>query len=135
MSDFEKWRAFFANDRYAELAGIGLLEAENGRAKASLTVNDSHMNALGIVHGGALFTLADFTFAVAANSHGRRAVLIQASMTFSRPTTGGTLTADAREVSRTRTLGNYEISIRNQAGKIVATFTGVAYITDQEIGG
>ena len=67
-------RAFFKNDRFARLSGIELLDAGPGWAKAQMAVGDQHLNAADVVHGGALFTLADLVFAVASNSHGRLAL-------------------------------------------------------------
>jgi acyl-CoA thioesterase len=50
--------------------------AGHGRAQAKMTLQPHHCNALGTVHGGAIFTLADFAFAAASNSHGTVAVAL-----------------------------------------------------------
>jgi len=51
---------YFKNDQFAAHNNIELVEAGHGRAKAKMTLHPHHWNGLGTVHGGALFTLADF---------------------------------------------------------------------------
>ncbi len=55
-------------DQYGELLGIEVVEAGEGRATATLTVGERHANFLGLVHGGAVFSLADAALAAASNS-------------------------------------------------------------------
>ncbi len=86
-----------------------------------------HLNGLSIAHGGALFTLADFAFALASNSHGTVAVAVNASISIMKATTEGTLWAEAREVSKNHRLGTYTVEIRDDAGDLVALFQGLAY--------
>lgn len=117
----------FKNDQFASRNGIELLEAAEGHACAKMDLQPHHWNALGTVHGGALFTLADFAFAAACNSHGTVAVAIEANITFMKAAIAGTLHATAREVARNFKLGSYCVEIRNDAGELVAQFQGLAY--------
>ncbi|MEG1528974.1 MAG: PaaI family thioesterase [Clostridia bacterium] len=65
----EKAREVFASDLFAtKLAGITIDEVVTDYAKCSMRITENHLNAEGYIMGGAIFTLADFTFAVAANS-------------------------------------------------------------------
>lgn len=118
---------FFRNDRYAELSGIEIVEVGEGRAKARLTVSERHLNGVDLVHGGAIFTLADLAFAVASNSHGTVAVAINASVSFLKAARSGTLQAEAVEVSRNPRLGSYTVTVTDDAGDIVAIFQGMVY--------
>ena len=52
-------RSFAQNDRFAAHVGIELLEVSEGYAKACLTVCPHHLNGAGMLHGAAIFTLAD----------------------------------------------------------------------------
>ena len=62
-------RAVFAADRYAtELTGIEIASAGDHEATCTLTLAARHCNARGVAMGGALYTLADFAAAIAANS-------------------------------------------------------------------
>ncbi len=129
----ENWKNYFKNDKFAAHTGIELIEVCPGSAKAQLEIAAHHLNALNIVQGGAIFTLADFTFAAASNSYGQQAVAVQVSISFLQATSSGTLIAEAREVSRSRKIGNYQVLVFAEDGSKVAVFNGVAYIKKQEI--
>jgi len=120
-------KQYFAGDQFAARNGIELLEAANGCAKAKMTLHPHHWNGLQTVHGGAIFTLADFAFAAAANSHGTVAVAIDANITFMKAAVSGTLWAEAKEVSKNFKLGSYAVAVRNDQGELVAQFQGLAY--------
>ncbi len=118
---------FFKNDRFAQHCGIELLDIAEGRAKAKMVIRDSHLNGVNLVHGGAIFTLADLAFAAASNSHGTVAVAINASIWFVKAATQGTLYAEAEEVSCNPKLATYSIKVTDDAGEIVALFEGMVY--------
>ena len=67
MSEIEKVREIFKNDRFATEMGAQIDEIGDHSAKVSLIINEHHKNAMGGVMGGVYFTLADFAFAVASN--------------------------------------------------------------------
>ena len=117
----------FQRDQFAARSNIELLTAGPGRATAKMTLHPHHLNGLGTVHGGAIFTLADFTFAVACNSHGTVAVALEASIVFMKAATTGTLWAEVREKSKNFKVGLYLVEVKDDAGDLVAQFQGVAY--------
>jgi acyl-CoA thioesterase len=118
---------FFKRDRFAAHSGIELVEIAEGRAKARMAIQDCHRNGVDIVHGGAIFTLADLAFAAASNSYGTVAVAINASIWFVKAAREGTLYAEAREVSRNPKLAVYAIEVTDDAGELVAKFEGMVY--------
>lgn len=126
-------KAYFAKDRYAALTGIEIIEAREGYCRASLTIEDKHLNALNVVQGGALFTLADLAFAVASNSHGQQALAINASISFLTGKTSGTLYATATEIGKPKRLGSYDVLITDEKGEVVATFTGMVYRKNEKL--
>ncbi len=119
---------FFGTDRFARENGIRIVEVRAGYARTEMTVEPRHLNAVGILQGGAIFTLADLAFAAACNSHGVLAIGSQADISWFKAVKTGTLTASAEEVSRTRTLSTCLIRITDANGELVALFKGVAYI-------
>jgi len=129
----EELKQLFKHDQYAAHSNIELLTAGPGRATTRMVLQPHHLNALKTVHGGAIFTLADFTFAVACNSHGTIAVALEASIVFIKAATSGTLRAEAREVSKNFKVGLYLIEIKNDAGDLVAQFQGVAYRKNERL--
>ena len=63
MSDLDEARVFTAKDRYAtEVTGIVLEEVGVHYAKCSLKLDERHINAIGQVMGGVIYTMADLTF-------------------------------------------------------------------------
>ena len=124
---------FFQQDQYAPHSNIELLTAGPGQATAKMVLHPHHLNALKTVHGGAIFMLADFTFAVACNSHGTMAVALEASIVFMKAATTGTLWAEAREQSKNFKVGLYVVDIKDDHGDLVAQFQGVAYRTKDKL--
>jgi len=123
----ENLKRYFENDKFAARSDIELLSVSPGQARAKMTVHPHHWNGLGTVQGGAIFTLADFAFAAAANSHGTVAVAINVNITFMKAATAGTLWAEAREVSKNYKLGSYTVEVKDDQGDLVALFQGMAY--------
>jgi acyl-CoA thioesterase len=120
-------RSMLARDRFAAHAGITLLEVSEGVARARMAVEPSHLNGVGVAQGGAIFTLADFAFAAASNSHDRVAVAIDVSISFVKGVSRGTLLAEAREVALTERLSTCVVRVIDEAGELVALFKGTAY--------
>jgi acyl-CoA thioesterase len=123
----EHMKEFFKKDRFANSVGIELLEVSAGTARASMEIKDHHLNAVGIVHGAAIFTLADLVFAMASNSHGTVAVAVNVSISFLRAASGGTLFAEAMEVSRNSKLASYTIRVTDESDDLIAIFQGMVY--------
>lgn len=125
---------FSENDHFARHCGIVLLKVKLGWAKAKMEIQPHHMNGAKTVHGGAIFTLADFTFAAAANSQGKLALAINTTISFLKPTHGGTtLYAEAEELSVNRRLGYYQVKITDDKRQLVAQFQGTAYRKEESL--
>jgi acyl-CoA thioesterase len=130
MSDLH---AFFAGDRFAAGAGIELLSVAEGSARARLAVEERHLNAAGVVQGGALFTLADLAFAAASNSRGRVALATSAEIRFVKAVRSGVLVAEAREEAASRRFSTCVVRVSDEAGELVALFTGTAFRKDDPL--
>lgn len=123
----EQIKQLFKNDKFAQYNGIELLEVSEGSARAKMEINKNHFNGIGIVQGGAIFTLADFTFGAAANSYGTVAVAINVNISYMKSSKGGTLFAEAREISKNPKIGTYTIDVTDEDGELIAIFQGMAY--------
>lgn len=130
MSTLEKIRARFQNDRFAtEATGIVIDLAEPGKAVCSLTLTERHMNENNVPMGGAIFTLADLTCAVAANGYSEKKTVTQnASITFLAPAKGERLIAEAACLREGRTTSLYMVDIRDELGTYVAHATVNGYV-------
>jgi acyl-CoA thioesterase len=121
-------REFFRRDRFARRSAIELVDVSAGYAKARMTLDpDWHHNGIGIVHGGAIFTLADFAFAAASNSHGTVAVAVNCQITIMKAAATGVLVAECREQAKNPKLGTYTAEVRDADGALIALFQGLAY--------
>jgi acyl-CoA thioesterase len=126
--DMNTVQAFFNKaDAFASHNGMTLTEVREGYAKAEMLLQPYHMNGAGTVHGGALFTLADFAFAAASNSRGLLALSINSSISIFKGAKEGRLIAEAREASHSPKLASFEVSVRNEAGQLMASFQGMVY--------
>ena len=124
MRTLEESRAFFHGDRFAlEACGIAIDEVGDGEAKCSMPLTPLHLNAAGVAQGGAVYTLCDTAFAVAANAGGALTVSLGANITYLRPGTGGRLFAVARRLSEGRTTCLYRIEVTDEKGALVAFAT------------
>jgi acyl-CoA thioesterase len=132
MTD-EQIKAFFRNDRFAEHVGIELLEVSSGKARARLEIDDRHLNAVGVAHGAAIFSLADLVFAVASNSHGTVALGVNVSVSFMKGARRGTLTAEAEEMSLNPKLATYQIRVTDQADNLIALMQGTVYRKQEQL--
>ena len=118
---------FFRNDRFAAHVGIELLEVAPGRARAQLEIDERHLNAVGVAHGAAIFSLADLVFAVASNSHGTVALGVNVAVSFMKAARRGRLIAEAEEVSINPKLATYLIRVSDESGEPVALMQGTVY--------
>lgn len=121
---------YFRNDRFAACNGMELVELRPGYALARMTVGPQHLNSVGIVQGGALFTLADLAFAGACNAAGKLAVGVTMSISCVQATRTGTLNAEAVEIARSRRISTCSVRVTDDRGELVAMFQGTAYIKD-----
>lgn len=108
------------NDVFAAHIGAEIVEISPGYARAEMDIEERHLNGAKVVQGGAIFTLADFAFAGGANSYGKRATAMSASITYMRPGTGKKLIAEAKEVSCGKKTCLFDVLVCNDEGKKVA---------------
>jgi acyl-CoA thioesterase len=123
-----------ANDQVAVAYGMKVEEVRPGFARVSMKVKKEMLNAVELIQGGATFSLADFAFAVASNSHGQVAVALSANIYYpASAKEGDFLVAEAREISRTRRTGLYQVEVRRKDGALVALFTGNVFFREDSV--
>lgn len=128
MTPLEEARKYFADDCYATCStGCDILEVGEKYAKCVLHLDGRHCNAVGQVMGGVAYTLADFTFAVAANFRQGKTVTVNASISYLGTVKGKVLYGESRLIKDGRRNCFYEVSVTDDMGNLVAVanFTGV----------
>lgn len=121
MNTIEEVRAYFERDRFATENNCYIEEIGDNYAKCSMTLSDRHKNAMGNLMGGATFTLADFTFAVATNWKEPCCVSINSNISFAGKCKGTKLIAEAHCLKSGRSACFYHIEIHDDLGNLVAT--------------
>lgn len=123
----EDTRRIFEGDRFAIENGAVIEEIGDHSATCSLTVTDSHRNAMGAVMGGVYFTLADFAFAVAANREAMGCVSLRSDISFLCPAKGKKLIAKAVCLKDGRSTACYRVDVTDDAGNLTAVVTVTGY--------
>lgn len=119
---------FMRRDELARHLGIELVDMRLGSARAAMIVGPQHLNAHGILHGGAVFTLADFAFAAAGNSHGQIALALHVDINFlNTAPVGAKLLAEATEEYLGNRTALYHLSVTTEDGTLIAACHGMVY--------
>ncbi len=109
------------------LLGIEVVETDYGYAKLVMPFHEKLTQPYGIVHGGAIFSLADSAVAVATISMvepERKVLTIEMKINFLAPVTDGVMEAKARVLRKGRIIPA-EVDITNNGvliAKAIATY-------------
>jgi acyl-CoA thioesterase len=113
---------------FARKFGLRLVELDEGCSKVEMRFTPDMENIFGMAHGGAIFALIDEAFQTACNAYGTVAVALNVQVTYvASPISGSLLTAEAKEFSRTNKVANYDIKVKDDQGKLIASCQALAY--------
>lgn len=127
MTDLERVREQFANDRFATENGMVVEEIGDHYAKCSVEIQERHLNAMGGVMGGVHYTLADFAFAVASNWQKPGVVGLNCDISYLSTVKGKKLIAEARLVKDGRSTCVYIVDITDELGTKVAIVQAMGF--------
>jgi acyl-CoA thioesterase len=120
------------NDLFSRWLGIEPVLIEEGHCVLKMTVRKEMLNGFSIAHGGITYSLADSALAFASNSHGRKSVSVETSISHTATVKeGDILTATAELASLSTKIGVYHITIKNPEDTVVALFKGTVYRTSR----
>lgn len=120
----EQAREFFKADRFATYkTGIVIDEIGENYSKCSFDITPDDVAAHGSVMGGAIFTLADFAFAVAANSGGQLTVTVNSNINFISMPKDKKLIAECNCLKNGKRACFFEVVITDGQGNLVANVT------------
>lgn len=122
MSKLDEAREMFSKDLYAtKVTGCVIDEWREDYSRCSMKVTPDHRNAYGGIMGGAIYTLADFAFAVASNFDKEIAtVSVVGQASFMASSKGSVLFAEANLLKDGRSNCFYEVRVTDDLGKLVA---------------
>ncbi|NNF01060.1 MAG: hotdog fold thioesterase [Bacteroidia bacterium] len=123
----------FDHDAFSQWLGIERIAVKPGKVILRMEIKKEMLNGFDILHGGVTFSFADSALAFAANSHGRKSVALDASMSFTRSAkVGDILTATAEEAHLGNKVAVYNITIEDQNKEVIALFKGTVYRTSEK---
>ena len=121
MTDLERAREFFANDKYAtSTTGIDIDDVAPNYAHCTLKLDDRHRNGLGAVMGGVYYTMADFVFAVSTNTFNAPTVTTTSQIEYLRPLRGDTMIGESECIKDGKTMCFFQVKISDGEGNLVA---------------
>ena len=122
----------YDNDAFSKWLGIEIVTVQSGFCQLKMVVRKEMLNGFAIAHGGITYSLADSALAFASNSHGRKSVSVETSISHTVACKeGDELIATAKELSMSNKIGVYDITIKNQENTVVALFKGTVYRTSK----
>jgi acyl-CoA thioesterase len=114
--------ACFNRCECARLLGMEVTDTWPGGARVRMEATGKR-NSNGVIHGGAIFTLADHAFGLAANNGETRQVAVSASINYLSPARGP-VEAVAEQVGETADRSLFVVRVY-EGERLVATFEGV----------
>jgi acyl-CoA thioesterase len=121
-----------AKDYFSQWLGIERVIVEPGHCVLKMQIRKEMLNGFSIAHGGIAYSLADSALAFASNSHGRKSLSIETSISHTVSLQeGDVILATAEEINLTNKLGIYYVTITKD-GNTVALFRGTVYRTSKE---
>ena len=117
-----------AAEPFAKKFALRLIEVQEGYAKVEMVFTPDMENMFGMAHGGALFSLIDEAFEVASNSHGTMAVALNMNVNYmASPAKGSKLTAEAKEINKTKKTAAYDIIVTDDKNNLIASCQSIVY--------
>ena len=131
----EDIRNHFKDDRFATVNGVVIDSVTEDFVVCGMELTENHRNSVGLVQGGAIFTLADLAFAVHCNWEmvcGKDVGVTvgqSCSITYLRSTKGSRLTAKSTRIAKGRSLSVYRINIEDDLGVHIAEMLATGFTT------
>jgi acyl-CoA thioesterase len=117
--------AVFEASSFARLLGMHIIEARDGFSRVGMDCTGMS-NPHGAAHGGAVFSLADHAFGIASNFGPAQYTAISVHIQYLAPARGQ-LIALAERVAANETLDTFRVTVKDEAGRMVALFYGTAF--------
>lgn len=112
--------------------GIKIVDRGAGWARGEMKAEKLHLNPLGIIHGGCLFSLADTVSGTAIMGYGCRVTTVNGSIQFLRPgKPEGTVTAVARTVKHGKTFSVCDCQVFDDTDALIAATTMTFFHLEQ----
>jgi uncharacterized protein (TIGR00369 family) len=115
----------------ADVLGIANEERSPGRCRMRLTVDPAWHNPNGVLHGGVIYTLIDYSMGGAIQPSlppGEHCATIEVKVSYLASVREGTLTVETEVVKQGRNIAFTESKVTDDHGRLVATASGSMFI-------
>lgn len=121
---------------FSKALGIKIIEIKKDYAQCEMCPATIHENTVYVIHGGALFSLADVACSAAAATHGYKITTLSADFHFLSPANkeSGTLVATANKIKFGRKISVYNVDVVDTKGKLIAKGTFSFYNLEEPFG-
>ena len=105
------------------LLGMELLEIKKGWAVVRLPIEDKLTNAIGLVHGGAIFSAADSAVGMALvglTHRDEKISTLEMKINYMKPVKGGEIIAEARIIHKGTQTAIGDVEVRDEAQSLIA---------------
>ena len=134
MSELEQdTRQRLRNNAFMQHNYIELESVERDRAVFRLDMRPESRNPYGLLHGGAIYTMADNAAGSAAHTDGRYYVTQTSALHFLRNQASGTVRATAWVRHRGRSTVLTAVDITGEGGKLLATGEFTFFCVDKAL--
>ena len=114
---------------FAKYMGMEIVDIRNGKSVVSMLVTHKHTNNRGVIHGGALVSLADMAMGLACHSMARRVVTLDLNISFiRRAKEGDTVKALSKVIHSGKTTMVVEGHIVESSERLLATARGTFFV-------
>ena len=122
------------NDPFSQWMGIEVVSVGKGACTLSCKVTEPMLNGYSVTHGGILFSLADTALAFSAATFGQIALVIDHSVSFTKPAELHNIVfAEAIVVHQSHKLLTGTVQILNDRNQLLAISKGSLYKKNDEI--
>lgn len=129
----ERMREKEANNKFVVHNFIKMVSVKRDEAVFSLDIREESKNSFGMVHGGAIYAMADNAAGFVVHTDGRHHVTQTSTLHFLRNQSEGTVRATARVRHRGNTTALVAVDITGDNGKLIATGEFTFFCVDKAV--
>ena len=129
----ERMREKEANNKFVVHNFIKMVSVKRDEAVFSLDIREESKNSFGMVHGGAIYAMADNAAGFVVHTDGRHHVTQTSALHFLRNQSEGTVRATARVRHRGNTTALVAVDITGDNGKLIATGEFTFFCVDKAV--
>lgn len=120
-------------DQFSKHLDFEIVHISPGYAQVKTKIKPYFLNGVQIVHGGVIFSLADYAFALASNTSHETGIAISVHIQFIKSAClEDEIQAESKLISRSKRLGTFSGCVVNQKKEILAQFQSMAYFKNPQ---